>query len=74
MQKILMVVVGAAILYMLMQQGASMNSATGAVQGSCVDALHAQYAPRWAEMNQLQRAIVGAQAAAAASTDGGCAP
>ena len=67
MQKILMVLVAAAMMwYLLMQQGSS-ASVQPVGQGSCVDALHAQYAPQWAEMNQVQRAMVGLNAA-------GCAP
>ena len=66
MQKILIVVVAAALLYVLIQNGSSAD-VQPAVQGNCVDALHAEYRARWAEMNQLQRAMVGMQAA-------GCAP
>jgi hypothetical protein len=65
MQKILVVLVAAAMLYMLMQGTSA--STDGAVQGNCVDALHAQYRAQWAEMNALQRAMVGLSAA-------GCAP
>ena len=66
MQKILMVVVAAAMLYVLMQQGSSAD-VQPQVQGNCVDALYAEYRAQWAEMNQVQRAMVGMQAA-------GCAP
>ena len=66
MQKILMVLVAAAMMwYLLTQQGSA--AVQPQVQGNCVDALHAQYAPQWADMSELQRAMVGLQAA-------GCAP
>lgn len=67
MQKILMVVVAAALLYVLMQQGSSASVGSATSGGNCVDALHAEYRAQWAEMNQVQRAMVGMQAA-------GCAP
>ena len=66
MQKILIVVVAAALLYVLIQNGSSAD-VQPAVQGNCVDALHAEYRAQWSEMNQVQRAMVGMQAA-------GCAP
>ena len=56
MQKILIVVVAAALLYVLMQQGSSVD-VQPAVQGNCVDALHAEYRAQWSEMNQVQRAM-----------------
>jgi hypothetical protein len=66
MQKILMVVVAAVMMwYLLTQQGSA--AVQPQAQGDCVDALHAEYAPQWAEMNQVQRAMVGLQAA-------GCTP
>ena len=66
MQKILMVVVAAAMLYVLMQQGSSVD-VQPQVQGDCVAEYRAEYRAQWAEMNQVQRAMVGMQAS-------GCAP
>lgn len=51
------------VLYLL-ASGTS-NAATTATQngGNCLQSIQAQYAGQWAEMNTVQRAVVGLRAA-----------
>ena len=57
----------ALVLYAL-SSGAGNAATTTAPSGNCLQTLQAQYAGQWAEMNQVQRAIVGLRAA---SCEGG---
>ena len=61
---ILIVVIVAALLYMLM--GGTGNAATTTTQvgQGCLQAIQAQYSAQWAEMNTVQRAMVGLRASA----------
>ena len=52
----------ALVLYAL-SSGAGNAATTTAPSGNCLQTLQAQYAGQWAEMNQVQRAIVGLRAA-----------
>lgn len=60
---ILIVAVVVALLYMMSGAG---NAATTTVQPSagCLQSIQAQYAGQWAEMNTVQRAMVGLRASA----------
>ena len=62
------IVIVAAVLY-IMATGAG-NAATTTAQGGqgCLQSIQAQYSGQWAEMNTVQRAMVGLRAA---SCEGG---
>jgi len=61
---ILIIVIVAALLYML--AGGTGNAATTGTQAGqgCLQSIQAQYSSQWAEMNQVQRAMIGLQASA----------
>jgi hypothetical protein len=60
---ILIVVIVAALLY-VMSAGTGNAATTTAQNGQgCLQAIQAQYSSQWADMNQVQRAMVGLRAA-----------
>lgn len=61
---ILIIVIVAAVLYVM--SGGTGNAATTTAQGGqgCLQAIQQQYQAQWADMNQVQRAMVGLRASA----------
>lgn len=64
---IIYIILLAIVLYM-MASGTGNAATTAPSAGNCVQALQAQYSAQWAEMNTVQRAMVGLRAA---SCEGG---
>lgn len=63
MRTILIVIVAAAVMW-LSSNSVGVSSSTSAIpKADCLQALRAEYTPKWAEMSALQRAMVGVQAA-----------
>lgn len=58
------IAIGLLALALYALSGGTGNAATTTTQsGDCLQTLQAQYAGQWAEMNTMQRAMVGLQAA-----------
>ncbi len=67
--KTLLIILGLAFLVWAANTNAGVASTTTAQNGQgCLQAIQAQYSSQWAEMNQVQRAMVGLRAA---SCEGG---
>ena len=58
----------AIALYVYSTNTGNASTTTAAPAGNCLQSIQAQYSAQWAEMNQVQRAIVGLRAA---SCEGG---
>lgn len=66
---IVIVIMVAALLYALMGSTGNAATTTSAQSGgNCLQSIQAQYSSQWAEMNTVQRAMVGLRAA---SCEGG---
>ena len=58
----------ALVLYALSSGAGNASTTTAAPAGNCLQSIQAQYSAQWAEMNTVQRAMVGLRAA---SCEGG---
>lgn len=65
---IIYILILAAVLYMLASGTGNAATTSTSSAGDCLQTLQAQYAGQWAEMNTVQRAVVGLRAA---SCEGG---
>lgn len=61
---IIIIVIVAALLYVMATGTGNAATTTTAQSGQgCLQSIQAQYSGQWAEMNQVQRAMVGLRAA-----------
>lgn len=64
----LIIIILAIVLYVLATGTGNAATTSAPSNGNCLQSIQQQYAPHWADMNQVQRAIVGLRAA---SCEGG---
>lgn len=64
----LIIIILAIVLYVMATGTGNAAITSAPSNGNCLQSIQQQYAAQWAEMNQMQRAIVGLRAA---SCEGG---
>lgn len=60
--KTLLIILGLAFLVWAANTNAGVASTTQTQATNCLQSIQQQYAPQWANMNQVQRAMVGLRA------------